>query len=119
MNLDTNEVTLIEENDNNGKFISGVYQKNGGYYLTGTYYESDATPDVQSTDAFLIEVDEDFNVINELVLAGSGDDNGSQITLNSQGRPVWLVQSNSTVGDFAEAGASNTDGRYKVYSVTF
>jgi hypothetical protein len=119
VNLDTNEVTLIEENDNNGKFISGVYQKNGGYYLTGTYYESDATPDVQSTDAFLIEVDEEFNVVNELVLAGSGDDNGSQITLNSQGRPVWLVQSNSTDGDFAEAGASNTDGRYKVYSVTF
>jgi len=119
VNLDTNEVTLIEENDNNGKFISGVYQKNGGYYLTGTYYESDATPDVQSTDAFLIEVDEEFNVVNELVLAGSGDDNGSQITLNSQGRPVWLVSSSSTDGDFAEAGASNTDGRYKVYSVTF
>jgi len=119
VNLDTNEVTLIEENDNNGKFISGIYQKNGGYYLTGTYYESEATPDVQSTDAFLIEVDEDFNVINELVLAGSGDDNGSQITLNSQGRPVWLVQSNSTDGDFAEAGASNTEGRFKVYSVTF
>jgi len=119
VNLDTNEVTLIEENDDNGKYVAGVYQKNGGYYLTGTYYESDATPDVQSTDAFLIEVDEDFNIVNELVLAGSGDDNGSQITLNSQGRPVWLVQSNSTDGDFAEAGASNTDGRYKVYSVTF
>ncbi len=54
-----------------------------------------------------------------LLLLGSGDDNGSQITLNSQGRPVWLVSSNSTDGDFAEAGASNTDGRYKVYSVTF
>ena len=119
VNLDTNEVTLIEENDDNGKYVAGVYQKNGGYYLTGTYYESEATRDVQSTDAFLIEVDEDFNIVNELVLAGSGDDNGSQITLNSQGRPVWLVQSNSTDGDFAEAGASNTDGRYKVYSVTF
>jgi hypothetical protein len=117
--LDTNEVTLIEENDDNGKYVAGVYQKNGGYYLTGTYYESEATPDVQSTDAFLIEVDEEFNVVNELVLAGSGDDNGSQITLNSQGRPVWLVSSSSTDGDFAEAGASNTDGRYKVYSVTF
>ena len=119
VNLDTNEVTLIEENDDNGKYVAGVYQKNGGYYLTGTYYESEATRDVQSTDAFLIEVDEDFNIVNELVLAGSGDDNGSQITLNSQGRPVWLVSSNSTDGDFAEAGASNTDGRYKVYSVTF
>ena len=119
VNLDTNEVTLIEENDDNGKYVAGVYQKNGGYYLTGTYYETEATRDVQSTDAFLIEVDEDFNIVNELVLAGSGDDNGSQITLNSQGRPVWLVSSNSTDGDFAEAGASNTDGRYKVYSVTF
>lgn len=92
---------------------------NGGYYVSGTYYESESTPDVQSTDAFLLEVDEDFNTINELILAGSGDDNGSQITLNSQGRPVWLVQSNSTDGDFEEAGASNTDGRFKIYSVTF
>ena len=119
VNLVTNEITLIEENENNGKFISGIYKKNGGYYVSGTYYESEATPNVQSTDAFLLEVDEDFNTINELVLAGSGDDNGSQITLNAQGRPVWLVQSNSTDGDFAEAGASNTEGRFKVYSVTF
>ena len=119
VNVDTNEVTLIEENDDNGKYISGIYQKTGGYYLTGTYYESDATPDVERTDAFLIEVDEDFNVVNELVLNGSGDDNGSQITLNSRGRPVWLVSSNSTDGDFAEAGASNTEGRFKVYSVSF
>ena len=119
IDLVTNEVTLIEENDDNGKYVTGVYQKNGGYYVSGSYYECDATPDVQSSDAFLLEVDEDFNTINELVLAGSGDDNGSQITLNSQGRPVWLVQSNSTDGDFAEAGASNTEGRFKVYSVTF
>ncbi len=119
VNLVTNEITLIEENDDNGKYIAGIYQKNGGYYVSGTYYESESTPDVQSTDAFLLEVDEDFNTINELILAGSGDDNGSQITLNSQGRPVWLVQSNSTDGDFAEAGASNTEGRFKVYSVTF
>ncbi len=119
VNLDTNELTLIEENDDNGKYISGIYQKNGGYYLSGTYYESEATPDVQRTDAFLIEVDQDFNVVNELILAGSGDDNGSQIALNSRSRPVWLVSSNSTDGDFAEAGASNTDGRYKVYAVSF
>lgn len=119
INLDTNEVTLIEENDDNGKYISGIYQKNGGYYISGTYYECEDKPEVQSTDAFLLEVDENLVTLNELVLAGSGDDNGSQITLNSQGRPVWLVQSNSTDGDFAEAGASNTEGRFKVYSVTF
>jgi hypothetical protein len=121
VDLVTNEVTLIEENEDNGKYIyiSGIYQKSGGYYVSGTYYESESTPEVQSTDAFLLEVDEDFNTINELVLAGSRDDNGSQITLNSQGRPVWLVQSNSTDGDFAAAGASNTEGRFKVYSVTF
>jgi hypothetical protein len=119
VDLDTGELTLIEENDDNGKYISNIYQKVGGYYVTGTYYESETTPNVQSTDAFLLEVDENFETVAELVLAGSGDDMGSQITLNAQGRPVWLVQSSSTDGDFAEAGASNTEGQFKLYSVSF
>ncbi len=119
VNLETGELTLIEENDDNGKFISNIYQKTGGYYITGTYYESEATPNVQSTDAFLLQLNENFETVAELVLAGSGDEIGSQITLNAQGRPVWLVQSNSRDGDFTEAGASNTEGRLKLYSVSF
>lgn len=120
LDLETGATTVIEDNEFNGKVINGIYQKEGGYYVTGTFYEAEGGREgVQSTDAFLIELDEAFAEVDTLVLSGSGDDAGNQITLNSQGRPVWLVNSNSTDGDFAAAATSNTTGAYKIYSVTF
>jgi len=120
IDLATGEKTMIEDNDYNGKIISAIYAKAGGYYLTGTFYEVEGGREgVQSTDAFLIELNEAFEEVDILIFSGSGDDQGNQISLNDEGRPVWLISSNSSDGDFATAGASNTTGRMIIYSVTF
>jgi hypothetical protein len=37
--------------------------------------------------------------------------------LNASGRPVWMVFSNSTDGDFA--GLGGDENRYATYSVSF
>jgi hypothetical protein len=118
VNLSTNVKTLIEENDNNGKSIGGIFEKEDGYFITGSYYPTD-TNDVESVDAFLMEVDLAFETVQELVLSGSGDDQGGTIALNSSGQPVWMVSSNSTDGDFAAFAASNPTNRFNNYSVSF
>jgi hypothetical protein len=118
VNLSTNVKTLIEENDNNGKTISGIFEKEGGYFITGSYYKTDSN-DVESVDAYLMEVDLAFEKVQEIVLSGSGDDQGVTIALNSSGRPVWIVSSNSTDGDFAAFATSNPDNRFTTYSVSF
>jgi hypothetical protein len=118
VNLSTNVKTLIEENNNNGKSIGGIFEKEDGYFITGSYYPTD-TNDVESVDAFLMEVDLAFETVQELVLSGSGDDQGGTIALNSSGQPVWMVSSNSTDGDFAAFAASNPTNRFNNYSVSF
>ena len=118
VNLSTNVKTLIEENDNNGKTINGIFEKEGGYFITGSYYKTDSN-DVESVDAYLMEVDLAFETVQEIVLSGSGDDQGATIALNSSGRPVWIVSSNSTDGDFAAFATSNPDNRFTTYSVSF
>jgi hypothetical protein len=118
IDLTTNTKTLIETNDNNGKFISGIYEKTGGYYIAGTFYEVDGN-DIQSTDAFLIAVDEDFEEVQTLILAGSNDENGGIIMIGSSGQPIWVVSSSSTDGDFADFAASNPTNRFVTYAVSF
>lgn len=118
VNLSTNVKTLIEENDNNGKSIGGIFEKEDGYFITGSYYPTDSN-NVESVDAFLMEVDLAFETVQELVLSGSGDDQGGTIALNSSGQPVWMVSSNSTDGDFADFASSNPTNRFNNYSVSF
>jgi hypothetical protein len=115
-NLETGEKTLVIEHDNNGTILSGIYEKSNGYYLTGSYYETD-TNDIASVDAFLLATNDTFVTQQELILSGSNDDMGLNIMLNASGRPVWIVQSNSTDGDFA--GLGGVENRFSTYSVSF
>lgn len=119
VDLTTKTKTMIEENDYNGKSISGIYEKEGGFYITGTYYETETSTDVQSADAYLMKVDASFNEVAELVLSGSKDEQGGSIVLNAQARPVWIVYSNSIDGDFESFAASNPNGTFKPYLVSF
>jgi hypothetical protein len=115
-NLETGERTIVLENDNNGTILGGVYEKSNGYYLTGSYYDTGAN-DIDSVDAFLVATNDAFVTQQELILSGSGDDMGQSIMLNASGRPVWMVFSNSTDGDFA--GLGGDENRYGTYSVSF
>ena len=115
-NIETGEKTLVIENDNNGTVITGVYEKSDGYYLTGSYYETD-TNEVSSVDAFLRATNDAFVTQQELVLSGSKDDIGQLIMLDGSGRPVWIVMSNSIDGDFA--GLGGVENRFTTYSVSF
>lgn len=118
INLSTNTKTLIVTNDDNGTFITGIYEKSDGFYLSGSYYETD-TNDIEVSDAFLRAIDENFATVEEVVLAGSKDDIGNLITLNASGQPVWIVSSNSTDGDFAAFASSNPTNLFVTYAVTF
>jgi len=115
-NLETGEKTVVIEHDNNGTFLSGVYEKSNGYYLLGSYYKTD-TNEIDSVDAFLAATNDAFVTQQELILSGSGDDMGQAIMLNASGRPVWIVVSNSTDGDFA--GLGGVENRFSTYSVSF
>jgi hypothetical protein len=115
-NLETGEKTVVIENDNNGTLLSGIYETSDGYYLTGSYYDTD-TNEIDSVDAFLVATNDAFVTQQELILSGSGDDMGQGIMLNASGRPVWIVMSNSTDGDFA--GLDGDENRFSNYFVSF
>ena len=115
-NLETGEKTVVIEHDNNGTFLSGIYETSDGYYLTGSYYATDAN-EIDSVDAFLVATNDAFVTQQELILSGSGDDMGQGIMLNASGRPVWIVMSKSTDGDFE--GLDGDEDRFSSYFVSF
>jgi hypothetical protein len=99
--------------------FANLYEKEGGYYLSGTLAEGSTYPTVTYRAAVLIELDDSFNETNRIVLNGSGHDIGSSITLNTSLRPIWLVTSNSIDGDFAFAATMNPNRARRTYAVTF
>ena len=110
----------VLEFDQDGYIHAGFYKKEGGYFLSGTLYDyEDFNPTVQKSAAVLRELDEDFNVVNELILDGSEDDTGGAIALNNVGQPVWFVTSNSIDGPFAAFAASNPSQARRTYTVSF
>jgi hypothetical protein len=115
----TLETTTVLSYSNNGPILSGIYQSGTGYSLTGNLYPTEATPTVENIDAFLYQLDSDFNITDELVLSGSGFDTTSTIGFNAQGQPSWFVVSNSIDGDFVDFALSNPTEQYVHYSITF
>jgi hypothetical protein len=114
------ETEPVLEFDQDGYIHAGLYKKEGGYFLSGTLYDyEDFNPTVQKSAAVLRELDEDFNVVNELILDGSEDDTGGAIALNNVGQPVWFVTSNSIDGPFAAFAASNPSQARRTYTVSF
>lgn len=98
--------------------ISGLYPRDGGYYLSATLVESD-TNGIEGLAAGLFVLDENFAVESSLVFDGSRSDLGNIMSINSRGQLIWIIYSSSTDGDFAGALASNALGEYKQYAVYF
>lgn len=98
--------------------ISGLYPRDGGYYLSATLVESD-TNGIEGLAAGLFVLDENFAVESSLVFDGSRSDIGNIMSINSRGQLIWIIYSSSTDGDFAGALASNALGEYKQYAVYF
>jgi hypothetical protein len=116
----TNERTLVLDfNDEDGIQVTGIFQRDGGYYLTGTAFPSTANPNILESAALIALLDNEFNTTETLLLDGSGVDRGGQISLNNAGQPVWFVTSNSTDGPFAAFAASNPNNALRTYTVTF
>lgn len=110
--------TTIELPRDDFFIISGIYPREGGYYLSGSILENE-TNGVEGLAAGLFLLDENFQVEDFLLLDGSRTDIGNILTINSSGRIIWIVYSSSTDGDFAGAAASNTTFISKQYAVFF
>ncbi len=119
-NLETQAKTLLLDYDNEGVYLTGIYRNTQGFYLTGVFNNStEFTTGLGKAEAFLRAYNTNFIKTGEVVLSGSEDDIGQGITLDGEGKPVWVVTSNSVDGDFAEVGAGNTNGLYRQYFVRF
>jgi hypothetical protein len=103
----TNTMTEVLDYDNNGIQISGIFEREDGYYLSGTIFEDENNPTIQKTAAILRSLDEDFAPVDEVILDGSDEDYGFGIALNNQAQPVWFIRSRSIDGPFAAFAASN------------
>ena len=120
LNLETQQKTLLLDFDNNGVMLTGIYRHTGGFYVTGNYNNSsEFTTGLGKTEAFLRSYNASFTKIGEVVLSGSEHDISQGIILDNTNQPVWIVYSNSTDGDFATVGASNTTGSSLLYFVRF
>lgn len=111
--------TEIYSHDGDGVIISGIYEREGGYYIIGNYYENESKPNVQNVDAFLQKVDTNFDVLEEVVFAGSGDDLANIITLGNNGQPIFVVYSNSIDGSFEDFATDNPDRTMVTYVISF
>jgi hypothetical protein len=113
------QTEILNYNLEDDFIFTNLYEKEGGYYLSGTLAEGSTYPTVTNRAAVLFELDNNFVETNRIILNGSGHDIGSAITLNTSLRPIWLVTSNSIDGDFAFAATINPNQARRTYAVTF
>ena len=98
--------------------ITGIYPRDGGYYLTGTLIENE-TNNIEGFAAGLFLLDESFSLVDSLVLDGSRTDFSNILTINSSGQLIWIIFSSSIDGDFEGAENFNINGEYNQYVVIF
>jgi hypothetical protein len=118
-NKTTKVRTKVLEFLNSGIEVSGIFQKDNGFYLTGTIYENATNNTIKKSAALLRDYDDNFNLVDELILDGADEDFGGQIRLNNQAQPVWFVSSRSIDGPFSIFATSNPNQLTLTYTVTF
>lgn len=119
INPETKAETILATHDNDGVTIVNIFERQGGYYLIGNYYENEAQPNVQSVDAYIQKLDVNFNLVDELIIAGSGDEVARAIVLDNNGQPVFIITSNSIDGPFAPFADDNENQSNVTYIVSF
>lgn len=115
----TKALTQVLEFDNVGITVVGIFERQDGFYLSGTILENTSNPTIKKSAAFLRALDNQFATVNELVLDGSEEDFGGGIALNNQAQPVWFVRSRSIDGPFEVFAATNPNKALRTYTVTF
>jgi hypothetical protein len=114
----TKQKTTISLDVDSFYWISGIYPRDGGYYLTGTLIE-DETNNIDGLAAGLFLLDESFSLVDSLVLDGSKSDTSNILTINSSGQLIWMIFSSSIDGDFEGAENFNINEEYNQYVVIF
>ena len=115
----TQALTKVLEYDNVGIQPGGIFERDNGFYLSGTIYENATNSTIKKSAAFLRSLNNQFETVAEVLLDGTEEDIGLGISLNNQAQPVWFVRSRSIDGPFEAFASVNPNKVFRTYTVTF